>query len=117
MFSSVRIINLFFHNKTEHFCLILVVFSASEFKTLKKYSKNRFSRSLGEVYDRHGNRSLVGGANTGQPMRDESEDESSGMGGVSNAAAPSSAIKVTHRSERVHDFLQGRPCNDHLYVC
>uniref|UniRef100_A0A3Q3AD59 Extracellular sulfatase Sulf-2-like n=1 Tax=Kryptolebias marmoratus TaxID=37003 RepID=A0A3Q3AD59_KRYMA len=68
-----------------------------KFKTLKKYSKNRFSRSPTETDSYHGNHSLVGGAGLGQPMRGESEEEFSGMGGVSSTAAPSSSIRVTHR--------------------
>ncbi|XP_037552824.1 extracellular sulfatase Sulf-2 [Nematolebias whitei] len=68
-------------------------FFKKKFRTLKKYLKNRFSRSLTEMNSYHGNRSLVGGVGQGWPMSDEPEDEFSGMGG----ASPSSSVKVTHR--------------------
>ncbi|MEQ2176179.1 hypothetical protein GOODEAATRI_025448, partial [Goodea atripinnis] len=67
-------------------------FSKKKFKTLKSYSRNRYSRSLSELNGYPGNQSLVGGASQNEP-----EDEFSGMGGVPDAVAPSTAVKVTHR--------------------
>lgn len=69
----------------------------SEFKTLKSYSRNRFSRSLSMMNSYPTNHSLVGGVDGSQPIREESEDDFSGMGGVTNSVVPSSSIKVTHR--------------------
>ncbi|XP_016519649.1 extracellular sulfatase Sulf-2b isoform X7 [Poecilia formosa] len=67
-------------------------FSKKKFKTLKSFSRNRYSRSLSELHGYPGNQSLVGGAGQNEP-----EDEFSGMGGVTDAPAPSSAVRVTHR--------------------
>ncbi|KAM4738227.1 extracellular sulfatase Sulf-2b isoform 2-T4 [Anableps anableps] len=66
--------------------------SKKKFKTLKSFSRNRYSRSLSKLNGYHGNQSLVGGASQNEP-----EDEFSGMGGLPGAAAPSNAVKVTHR--------------------
>ncbi|XP_071370776.1 extracellular sulfatase Sulf-2-like, partial [Centroberyx affinis] len=71
-------------------------FSKKKFKALKSYSRNRYSRSISNTTGYPGNLSLVGGA-WGKPIRDESEDDFSGMGGVPNALAPPNSIKVTHR--------------------
>ncbi|XP_035999125.1 extracellular sulfatase Sulf-2 isoform X2 [Fundulus heteroclitus] len=67
-------------------------FSKKKFKAVKSYSRNRYSRSVFELNGYPGNQSVVGGAG-----HNESQDEFSGMGGVDDAAAPSSAVKVTHR--------------------
>lgn len=67
----------------------------SEFKALKNYSRNRYSRSLSMTNNYPGNQSLAG---WDQPMRDESEDEFSGMGGDPNAVVTPNSVKVTHRS-------------------
>ncbi|XP_042265984.1 extracellular sulfatase Sulf-2-like isoform X1 [Thunnus thynnus] len=72
-------------------------FSKKKFKALKSYSRNRYSRSVSMTNSYPGNDSLVGGV-WDNPITDESEDESSGMGGgVSNALALPNSIKVTHR--------------------
>uniref|UniRef100_A0A3Q4HBF8 Sulfatase 2 n=1 Tax=Neolamprologus brichardi TaxID=32507 RepID=A0A3Q4HBF8_NEOBR len=63
-------------------------------KTLKNYSRNRYSRSLSMTNNYPGNQSLAG---WDQPMRDESEDEFSGMGGDPNAVVTPNSVKVTHR--------------------
>ncbi|KAM9343765.1 extracellular sulfatase Sulf-2b isoform 1-T1 [Pholidichthys leucotaenia] len=68
-------------------------FSKKKFKTLKKgYSRNRYSRSLSAGNGYTGNSSLLG-----EPIRDELEDEFSGMGGVPLAGVPPNSVKVTHR--------------------
>uniref|UniRef100_A0A3Q3M2X3 Sulfatase 2b n=1 Tax=Mastacembelus armatus TaxID=205130 RepID=A0A3Q3M2X3_9TELE len=67
-------------------------FSKKNFKALKSYSRNRFSRSVSMEDSYLGNHSLVV-----TRVTDQSEDEFSGMGGVSNAVAPPNSIKVTHR--------------------
>lgn len=61
----------------------------SEFKALKSYSRNRFSRSLSLLNSYPTNTSLVGG--------DDSEDEFSGMGSVPNSVGLPNSLKVTHR--------------------
>uniref|UniRef100_A0A669B8A3 Sulfatase 2 n=1 Tax=Oreochromis niloticus TaxID=8128 RepID=A0A669B8A3_ORENI len=66
----------------------------SEFKALKNYSRNRYSRSLSMTNNYPGNQSLAG---WDQPMRDEFEDEFSGMGGDANAVVTPNSVKVTHR--------------------
>lgn len=71
----------------------------SELKALKSYSRNRYSRSLPMTNNYPGNQSLVGGASWDEPIRDESEDEFSGMGAVPDSVGPPNSIKVTHRSE------------------
>ncbi|KAK9514696.1 hypothetical protein VZT92_025392 [Zoarces viviparus] len=68
-------------------------FSKKKFKALKSYSRNRYSRSASMTNSYPGNHSSA----AAQPMRDESEDEFSGMGGVSTAVAPPNSHKVTHR--------------------
>ncbi|XP_061591647.1 extracellular sulfatase Sulf-2b isoform X2 [Cololabis saira] len=72
-------------------------FSKKKLKALKSYSRNRFSRSLSMTNGYPGNHSLPGREGWGQPIREEPEDEFSGMGGVTNALVPSNSIKVTHR--------------------
>ncbi|TDH11108.1 hypothetical protein EPR50_G00082050 [Perca flavescens] len=75
-------------------------FPKKKFKTLKSYSRNRFSRSVSMTNSYPGNHSIsmmAGGANWAQPIRDESEDEFSGMGGVPNAMALPDSHKVTHK--------------------
>lgn len=67
----------------------------SEFKALKSYSRNRYSRSVSLTNSYPGNNSKVGGANWAQPIQDESEDEFSGMGEV--PTPQSNSLKVTHR--------------------
>ncbi|XP_054879872.1 extracellular sulfatase Sulf-2-like isoform X2 [Poeciliopsis prolifica] len=67
-------------------------FSKKKLKTLKSFSRNRYSRSLSELNAYPGNQTLVGGASQNEP-----EDEFSGMGAVTDAPAPSSAVRVTHR--------------------
>uniref|UniRef100_A0AAX7U585 Extracellular sulfatase n=1 Tax=Astatotilapia calliptera TaxID=8154 RepID=A0AAX7U585_ASTCA len=69
-------------------------FSKKKFKALKNYSRNRYSRSLSMTNNYPGNQSLAG---WDQPMRDESEDEFSGMGGDPNAVVTPNSVKVTHR--------------------
>ncbi len=69
----------------------------SEFKALKSYSRNRYSRSVSMTNSYPGNNSMMGEANWAQPIRDESEDEFSGMGGVPNGLALPNSLKVTHR--------------------
>uniref|UniRef100_A0A3Q3C3M4 Sulfatase 2 n=1 Tax=Haplochromis burtoni TaxID=8153 RepID=A0A3Q3C3M4_HAPBU len=56
--------------------------------------KNRYSRSLSMTNNYPGNQSLAG---WDQPMRDESEDEFSGMGGDPNAVVTPNSVKVTQR--------------------
>ena len=69
----------------------------SEFKALKSYSRNRYSRSLSMTNSYPGNHSTGDGASRDQPIRDELDDEFSGMEGVPNAVVSSNSIKVTHR--------------------
>uniref|UniRef100_A0A3Q2VMX8 Sulfatase 2 n=1 Tax=Haplochromis burtoni TaxID=8153 RepID=A0A3Q2VMX8_HAPBU len=69
-------------------------FSKKKFKALKNYSRNRYSRSLSMTNNYPGNQSLAG---WDQPMRDESEDEFSGMGGDPNAVVTPNSVKVTQR--------------------
>ncbi|XP_019205129.1 extracellular sulfatase Sulf-2b isoform X2 [Oreochromis niloticus] len=69
-------------------------FSKKKFKALKNYSRNRYSRSLSMTNNYPGNQSLAG---WDQPMRDEFEDEFSGMGGDANAVVTPNSVKVTHR--------------------
>uniref|UniRef100_A0A8D0AJR0 Sulfatase 2 n=1 Tax=Sander lucioperca TaxID=283035 RepID=A0A8D0AJR0_SANLU len=69
-------------------------------KTLKSYSRNRYSRSVSMNNSYPGNHSIsmmAGGANWAQPIKDESEDEFSGMGGVPNAMALPDSHKVTQK--------------------
>uniref|UniRef100_A0A3Q0QNT8 Sulfatase 2 n=1 Tax=Amphilophus citrinellus TaxID=61819 RepID=A0A3Q0QNT8_AMPCI len=72
-------------------------FSKKKFKALKSYSRNRYSRSLPMTNNYPGNQSSVDEASWDQPVRDESEDEFSGMGGVPSSVVPPNSIKVTHR--------------------
>uniref|UniRef100_A0A8C4NY54 Extracellular sulfatase n=1 Tax=Dicentrarchus labrax TaxID=13489 RepID=A0A8C4NY54_DICLA len=69
----------------------------SEFKALKSYSRNRYSRSISMTNSYPGNDSVVGGADWAQLIRDETEDEFSGMGGVPIGRVASNSLKVTHR--------------------
>ncbi|XP_015250027.1 PREDICTED: extracellular sulfatase Sulf-2-like [Cyprinodon variegatus] len=69
-----------------------LIFCASGFKTMKSYTRNRYSRSLSSLNGYPGNHSTVGGANQSEPG-----DEFSGLGGVPDPVVPSDAVKVTHR--------------------
>ncbi|XP_054629008.1 extracellular sulfatase Sulf-2b isoform X2 [Dunckerocampus dactyliophorus] len=61
-------------------------FSEKYLKVLKSYTRNRFSRSVSVTQSYPGNLSLH-----------ESEDEFSGMGGVSTVLTPPNSVKVTPR--------------------
>ncbi|XP_030222049.1 extracellular sulfatase Sulf-2 isoform X2 [Gadus morhua] len=67
--------------------------SKKKLKVLKSYSRNRFSRSVSSY---QGNHSLLGGA-TRQPISHQSDEDSSGMGGVPSTLAPPKSIRVTER--------------------
>lgn len=67
----------------------------SEFKALKSYSRNRFSRSVPTATGFPGNASEVGGAHWSRRTSDESEGEPSGMGSLPGPV--SNFLKVTHR--------------------
>lgn len=66
-----------------------------EFKALKSYSRNRYSRSVPITNSFPGNNSEVSGASWDQLIRDEYEGEVSGMGPLPNPL--SNALKVTQR--------------------
>ncbi|XP_036959277.1 extracellular sulfatase Sulf-2-like isoform X5 [Acanthopagrus latus] len=69
-------------------------FPKKKFKALKSYSRNRYSRSVSMTNSYPGNSSVEDWA---QPIRDESEDEFSGMGGAPTDEALINSLKVTHR--------------------
>lgn len=77
-----------------HFKQPCVCVCVSEFKALKSYSRNRYSRSVSMTNSYPGNSSVEDWA---QPIRDESEDEFSGMGGAPTDEALINSLKVTHR--------------------
>ena len=68
---------------------------------LKSYSRNRFSRSVSTVTGYQGNHSLLAGA-TRQPISHQSDEDSSGMGGVPSTLAPPKSIRVTERCVSVY---------------
>lgn len=79
---------LYFENwKTNVYSLFICVVAELEFKALKSYSRNRFTRSVSMTNSYPGNRS----------HSDESDDEYSGMGGVPGVVALPNSIKITHR--------------------
>lgn len=72
-------------------------FSKKKLKALKSYSRNRYSRSASTANSYPVDHSSLDGTDWAQPIRNESEDEFSGMGGVPNGVAPPNSHKVTHR--------------------
>ncbi|TNN58705.1 Extracellular sulfatase Sulf-2 [Liparis tanakae] len=72
-------------------------FSKKKLKALKSYSRNRYSRSASTANSYPTDHSSLDGTDWAQPIRNESEDEFSGMGGVPNGVAPPNSHKVTHR--------------------
>lgn len=78
---------------TSGFCFKLSSAFSSEFKALKSYSRNRFSRSV--LMTNPGNVSVVGGAHWAQLTPDKYEGEFSGTGPLPSPV--SNSLKVTHR--------------------
>lgn len=70
------------HFKPEHLNhpLAAVCCVCAEFKALKSYARNRYSRSVSNTFP--GNDSAVGGALWPQQVQDDSDDEFSGIGEV-----------------------------------